>query len=227
MTAVGDNVPEWLSGHRADGRPTLKPHAAFLPLPFVGAKYADGHMMGLAIAVPRDLDLHGESREEVLRRVMGPLLFRSDTGAEKQIKLWRTNAWEWQLEREKRDYPPVTLRPRTWTEPAEQWASVTPVVLHHYPKRNRDDAVERILLDAFESAGLPHPVYMRMHPVPLFEGAGHARSMPDFTEGGENLCRYQVHVVVKFSCPVEGPVLVGRGRFRGYGLFRPVEVKRV
>lgn len=67
---------------------------------------------------------------------------------------------------------------------------------------------------------------MRVQPVSWFEGAGHARSIPEFTEGGNGLCRYQVHVAVKFPVKVEGPVLVGRGRFRGYGLLRPLGVER-
>jgi CRISPR-associated protein Csb2 len=222
MKAAGENVPEWLSGHQPDGKPAQRPHAAFFPLPFVGAKYADGHVMGLAIAIPRDLHLQGESRDEALRRIIGSLLFHETSGEEKTVNLWRGDAWEWKLEREKRDYPPLTLRAKTWTGPEQHWASVTPVVLHHYPKRKRDGDVERILLQAFESARLPAPVEMRVQPVSFFEGAGHARSVPQFTEGGENLCRYQVHVAVKFPFSVGGPVLVGRGRFRGYGLFRPV-----
>jgi CRISPR-associated protein Csb2 len=225
MKAAGEDIPEWLSGHQANGDPTLKPHAAFFPLPFVGAKYADGHVMGLAIAIPRGLDGRGQSKVAVLRRVIGPLLFR-ETGADRIIRLWRSNTWEWRLEREKRDYPPVTLRVKTWTGPSREWASVTPVVLHHYPKRNREDDVRRILLQAFESAGLPQPAQMRVQPVSIFEGAGHARSMPEFTDGAENLCRYQVHIIVEFPVLVQGPVLVGRGRYRGYGILRPIEVSR-
>ncbi len=225
MKAAGENVPEWLSGHRPDGSPTSKPHAAFFPLPFVGAKYADGHVMGLAMAIPREFEAQFETRDAVLRRVVGSLLFRED-GEEKTVHLWRGNAWDWKLEREKREYPPVTLRAKTWTGPAREWASVTPVVLHHYPKRRRENDVQNILLDAFELAGLPRPVEMRVQPVSRFGGAGHARSIPEFTEGGDGLCRYQVHVVVKFPVPVEGPALVGRGLFRGYGLLRPLEVQR-
>lgn len=228
MKAVGQNVPEWLSGHQADGKSSLKPHAAFFPLPFVGAKYADGHIMGLAMAVPREIESGSETREAVLRRVIAPLLF-NDSGEEKAVKLWRNKdghaVWEWKLEREKRDFPPVSLRARTWTRASKEWASVTPVVLHHYPKRGRENDVERIVLEAFESAGLPCPVSLRVQPVSFFEGAGHVKSMPEFTEGGEKMCRYQVHVVARFETPVQGPVLVGRGRFRGYGLMRPVEAQ--
>jgi CRISPR-associated protein Csb2 len=228
MKATGQNVPEWLSGHQPDGRPSLKPHAAFFPLPFVGMKYADGHIMGLAVAIPREIDSHGETKEETLRRVIGPFLFRGD-GEEKTIRLWRTKGtqllWEWRLQRETRDYPPATLRAHTWTGPSAEWGSVTPVVLHHYPKRGRDNDVERILLEAFESAELPRPIAIRITPVSIFEGAGHVKSMPEFTEGGEKLCRYQVHVAVRFPSAMKGPILVGRGRFRGYGLLRPMGAK--
>lgn len=227
MNAVGEDVPEWLSGHQPDGRPSLKPHAAFFPLPFVGAKYADGHVMGLAMALPRAIDPAGGIIEESLRRVLGPLLFRED-GQEKEIRLWRNKAgkpvWEWRLEREKSDSPLATLRIATWTGPATEWASVTPVVLHHYPKRRRTGDVERIVAEAFESAGLPRPVDLRVQPASVFAGATPARSMPEFSDGGEKMCRYQTHVVARFDSPVRGPVLIGRGRFRGYGLLRPTGV---
>ncbi len=224
MKATGVNVPEWLSGHQPDGRPSLRPHAAFFPLPFVGARHADGHVMGLAMAIPRQIEPSDESRDASLRRVLEPLLFR-DTGKEKNIRLWRGDAWEWNAERETREYPPINLREETWTGPSSAWGSVTPVVLHHYPKRNRENDVERIVLEAFESAGFPQPVELRTQPESIFEGAGHVKQMPEFSEGGENMCRYQVHVVVRFRDPVQGPMLVGRGRFRGYGLLRPMEVK--
>jgi CRISPR-associated protein Csb2 len=209
--------PEWLSGHRSDGSPSLQPHAAFFPLPFVDSEYADGHIVGLAVAIPRDIPAHEA------KRVIGPLLFDSDSGKERSIRLWRKELWEWTLERETRDRPPMALRAETWTRPSRFWGSVTPVVLHHYPKRNRDNDVERIILEAFESAKLPRPKSIRSRSVSVLKGAGHAASIPTFSEGGETLCRYQTHVVAEFEQSVRGPMLVGRGRFRGYGLFRPLE----
>ena len=44
--------PEWFSGHRPDGIPTLAPHMALAPLPFVGSHHADGRIMGLALVLP-------------------------------------------------------------------------------------------------------------------------------------------------------------------------------
>ena len=48
--------PEWFSGHKSEGPPTDEPHMALIPLPFVGDSYADGRVMGLALALPRKTD---------------------------------------------------------------------------------------------------------------------------------------------------------------------------
>jgi CRISPR-associated protein Csb2 len=211
-----EGSPEWLSGHERDGSPSQQPHAAFFPLPFVGGerKYADGHLMGAGIAIPRGIGT------EELRRVLGPLFFNG--GAEQDITLY-SHHWKWELERESRERPPIALRQTTWTGPSRNWASVTPVVLHHHPKKSREGDVERILREAFRSAKLPDPVAIRVQSASAIEGAGHARSMPEFDEGGERMCRFQTHVQVLFQIPVIGPVLVGRGRYRGYGFFRPTD----
>jgi CRISPR-associated protein Csb2 len=209
-----EGSPEWLSGHAKDGSPSQQPHVAFFPLPFVGDRYADGHLMGAGIAIPRGID------NEELRRTLGPLFF--DGGQERNVSLY-CNRWKWELERESRERPPIALRESTWVGPSRNWASVTPVVLHHHPKRSREGDVERILREAFRSAKLPDPVSIRVQSASAIEGAGHARGMPEFDEGGDRMCRYQTHVQVLFKNLVIGPVLVGRGRFRGYGLFRPTD----
>jgi CRISPR-associated protein Csb2 len=208
--------PEWLSGHENDGTPSQQPHVAFFPLPFVGDErgFADGHLMGAGIAIPRGIDA------EQLRRTLGPLFFNG--GEERKVTVYSRH-WRWELERESREYPPIALRESTWTGPSRNWASVTPVVLHHHPKKSREGDVERILREAFRSAKLPDPVAIRVQSASAIAGAAHAMGMPEFDEGGERMCRYQTHVQVLFRNLVTGPVLVGRGRYRGYGLFRPTD----
>ena len=160
-----------------------------------------------------------------LRQVLGPLFFDEKTGEERPVRLWKLHdgrkVWSWDLERETRERPPLNLRRAGWTGPSRTWTSVTPVVLHHFPKKDGD--VERIVREAFVSALLPEPPEVRIDRISSVAGAGRAMSLPPFTEGGANLCRYQIHMRVRFEEPVRGPVLVGRGRFRGYGLFRPGE----
>ncbi len=217
MQARGCGVvpPEWLSGHDMSGQPSSHVHAAFFPLPYVGYDHSDGHIMGLGIAIPRGFVASPE-----LRSALGSLFFDADH-QERDIPLWRKGAWQWQIRREDRERPPLTLQRPTWTRASRIWASVTPVVLHHYPKK-RDGDVERIVREAFVSALLPEPEAVEVRSVSLVPGAGHALALPPYTEGGKSLCRYQTHVLARFATPVTGPVLVGRGRFRGYGLFRPV-----
>lgn len=221
MKAAGDPPPEWISGHDATGAPTRAVHLAFFPLPYVGSQYADGHVMGLGIAIPRLLPDNGLTRDEQLRRYLGPLLFDPNTGEEREIPIWQQGVWRWSLEREKRERPPLTLQRQTWTKPSRAWASVTPVVLHHHPKK-RDGDVERIVREAFVSAQFPVPDFVAVGPISRVIGAGHVREAPPFNQGGEDLCKYQTHVVVRFASPIQGPMLVGRGRFRGYGLFKPI-----
>jgi CRISPR-associated protein Csb2 len=219
MKAAGESPPEWLSGHTPDGGPTQSPHVALFPLAYVGFEHADGHIMGLGLAIPRGLVGNHD-----LRRVLGKLFFRLD-GEPTEIRLWRAAAWTWTLERETRERRPRSLQRERWSGPSHIWASVTPVVLHHHPHRTRPGDVERIVHEAFSSALLPVPEQIRIQSVSAHEGAGHARSVPIFEEGGAGLCRYQIHVVVRFGKPVAGPVLVGRGRYRGYGLFAPLHEK--
>lgn len=206
--------PEWLSGHTQGGDPSALPHCAFFPLPFVGGEHGDGHLQGVAMAIP------GGLADEQLRPVLGPLLFDAE-GEDRALSLW-CKEWRWTVRRETSSLPDYNLRAASWTGPSRFWASVTPVVLHHYPKPNRAGDVERIIHEAFRSAGYPEPERLAVRPASAFRGAGHARELPVYDEGGPGMCRYQVHVTVRFAEPVAGPVLVGRGRFRGYGLLRPV-----
>ncbi len=221
MRAAGSAPPEWISGHEPTGAPTRHPHLALFPLPYVGFEHSDGHVMGLGIAIPCVLPHDGLSRDEQLRTFLGPLFFDPESGEEREIHLGRKGVWHWRLDIEKRERPPQTLQRMSWTKPSRTWASVTPVVLHHHPKKREGD-VERIVREAFVSALLPEPQQVAVRPVSRVTGAGHVKELPPFNEGGKNLCRYQTHVVARFASPVRGPVLVGRGRFRGYGLFKPI-----
>ncbi|MFO0825915.1 MAG: type I-U CRISPR-associated protein Csb2 [Gemmataceae bacterium] len=64
----GPNPPEWLSGHAPDGSPSKQLRPAYLPLGFVGHEYADGHLLGVAIAVPRKFE---QEQTELLLRLLG------------------------------------------------------------------------------------------------------------------------------------------------------------
>jgi CRISPR-associated protein Csb2 len=230
LTVCPKPQPEWLTGHAPDGSPSKHPHMAFFPLPFVGTPHADGHIMGLGIALPNNLIGENRPNEQAFRESIGPLFFNPTTRSPRELKLWKETkdagekAWLWELQRELRQDPPLSLKASTWAGPSDCWASVTPVVLHHYPNKAKAEDVERILRDAFKSALLPDPESIQVSVVSAHTGAGSLRDVPAFTEGS-GLTRYSTHVVATFPHKVTGPMLVGRGRFRGYGLFRPLNRK--
>lgn len=206
--------PEWISGHAADGSPSPKPHLAFIPLPHVGHEHAEGHLLGMALAVPR-----GIPEEE--QRHLGDVLF-DDQGLprELEIRMGRTGVWKIQLD--EGDDARTALQPETWTagrDGLERWATVTPIVFDRHPKKPGD--AEETIAAACERIGLPRPKDVILTPVSMFIGAPHARRYPLIQrKTGGNL--HHTHAILTFDHPVVGPILLGAGRFRGYGLCRPM-----
>ena len=210
--------PEWFSGHRPEGGPTAAPHLALIPLPFVGAEHADGRIMGLALALPSDLD-----RQEA-GRCLAPILHDSATGLPREHRLFDGQWFECALELEARERPPRNLDPDTWTQESCVWASVTPVVLNrHYKGKDRWEQAAESVKEMCQHIGLPRPREVLLHPVSLVEGVPHSREFPQLERRGSGGRRSHNHAVIVFDEPVRGPMLVGAGRFRGYGLCRPMD----
>jgi CRISPR-associated protein Csb2 len=217
---------EWFTGHSAPGQPATSGHLALLPLSFVGAEYADGHILGLALAFPRAVP--AAERALCLRgRLFGPL------GDDLEPTLQMGNLGTWTLRREERSAPPLALRPATWSEPSSVWASVTPVVLDRHPKHDARtertqwrDEVAAGIAQSCERQGLPRPEVIDVDKTSWHRGAPRSRPGPGgmpWLPGKEGSSpRQQVHVLVQFPCEVQGPVLLGAGRFRGYGLCKPL-----
>lgn len=213
--------PEWFSGHAADGRPSREPHLALFPLPFVGAERADGRVMGLGLALPGGLDPM-EAAD-----CLGGVLHETDSGLPRATRLFDGKWFECVVEPETRESPPVSLRVQPWVRASRTWASVTPVVMdrHHDGADKWMHAAEGIK-DACERIGLPRPREVLLHPVSLIEGVPHAREFPPMVRKSDGGRRHHSHAVIVFDEAVRGPVLVGAGRFRGYGLFRPADQGR-
>jgi CRISPR-associated protein Csb2 len=224
-------VPDWVSGHDGPDGPKLadgRGHIALLPLPFVQEwqrgreHYADGHIMGLAIALPRDTP----ARERA--KALGPILFDKDNKPKPlQLKMGRAGVFV--VQRDTRPSPPQrNLQSLTWTRPNRRWMSVTPVVLDRVPKTDRqkdrqawNEEVARTISGSCTNQRLPEPLAIRVEKTPLVVGS--LRAMPG--QGGFPQYRpgsVQVHIEVEFPAPVQGPIVLGAGRFRGYGLCRPV-----
>lgn len=228
LKKCGVTAPEWLTGHRSNGGPSESPHIAILPLAFSGVQYADGHVLGLAIAFPRDVP----ARERA--RALRPILF-DPRGQPTEIRLTLGKLGVWTLRQEERVAPPLTLRAETWCQverPSAIWASVTPVVLNRHPKidseKNRAawfSEVAEIVAKSCEHAGLPRPVEIDLDKTAWHQGAPRARpgagGFPLLQGKPGAPARQQVHVWLRFASPVTGPLIIGAGRYRGYGLCKP------
>jgi CRISPR-associated protein Csb2 len=143
---------------------------------------------------------------------------------------------------------PLTSRRKTttrdyWCRPARRWLTVTPIALDRFPgnlrstqQETRDRAVAEAaagIVQACVNAGLATDpadvtkVTVRLD-APLVgipaSPAGRTspgqRHFPGYRVG-QGTPRACVHAEIEFAEPVRGPVLIGAGRFLGYGLCLP------
>jgi CRISPR-associated protein Csb2 len=216
LAACPEPIPEWLSGHAPEGEPSRAPHVAFLPLPLVARGYADGRLVGLALALPRNL-----APDEAARLLAS--VFRDRYGQPHRIRLFDGPWLEGEVELETREIPPASLRPETWTGPARTWASVTPVVLdRHFDGKDKWERAAETVKDACEYAGLPRPAEVLLHPVSMLEGVPRSNQFPRLIRKKDGGQMHHAHALIVFGEEVQGPVVVGAGRFRGYGFCRPL-----
>ena len=220
-------VPPVLTGHAADGRRFEGPHLVVLALPWVGHRHADGVLRGIALLLPESAGGAGSRALDAALRSW----LDSDTGRAR-LHMGRLGAWT--LERYTAAVPVRTLEPWTWTRPSRTWATVTPVALDSNPgnmfasdpdvRVRAQREAERVVARACQRIGLPAPVSVELDGSPWVTGARHARAFAPFPRraGPERFRRVLVHAFLRFAEPVEGPVILGAGRYLGLGLCRPL-----
>jgi len=205
-----ERVRALLSGHAPDGKPMKDPHLAFLPLAFVGHEHADGHLLGMGLLLPAGLTR--DERRAALRVI----------AQVKQLKLGPLGVWNVTAVTE--SSPPQSLRSDTWTahpEGATHWFTVTPVAFDRHPKtRNKADhqrELATIVAKSCERIGLPKPREFITTPVYAQLGS----PTPSRSSIAKTAATAATTAILVFDKPVRGPVLIGAGRFRGYGVCRP------
>lgn len=240
MSAVPDPVPPWLSGHEPDGSPTRQPHLSIVPLAFVGNEHATGRLMGLGIVLPAAVRSRWDDGspavwkerrdfEGALARLMSenPDGEQAVGGQALALRLGPAGVWKLEL----RPQPSqASLRPDRYVASACVWHSVTPIALDRHLKGKdtewRDEAAG-IVADACLNTGLARPSHVEVFKhsaargVPAAWPVGGAPRRPDWARPGFLKQRKLVHARIVFSEPVEGPVIVGAGRFAGLGLCLP------
>lgn len=228
MSHAEDPTPSLISGHGHGGGPLEGDHLAVIPLPVVESVHAKGDLLGVALVPPRTLSL------DALRPLYGAIArweqVTSVTGENPRVLLNMGRLGVWVLERSLDTSPLANLRESTWTRPSRAWASVTPMLFDRHPGNfhsgrasSRARAITRankIIRAACERIGLPAPIEVELSTSPFFRGSSDCHNFRRRTGEREN--RPLLHARLVFADPVRGPVLLGAGRYRGLGLFRPI-----
>lgn len=198
-----DRINSYVLGHgNGHGR-----HMSFVPLPSIGTMHTRSSVRRVMLVEPAGED--GSITELLQTKLAGAEVVSLVIGGPAKPVCVLEEA------------PSSDGVLRFYLRPAPIWESVTPVVLHGFNSEHGKFSLkktEQLLYQAFEKSG-----YTRQHigelyfqPAPFWAG----------TEGAlqirvpQHLSKWpRVHVSVRFTEPVPGPVLVGIGRHYGIGLF--------
>lgn len=233
MKHAVDPVPEFISGHepvtpgKDETPPLQRAHMSVLPLPLVGNQYADGAIRGFAVCLPAGVSTAERGQlyealhrwDEAVPDRDGLLLVLGPGGA---------LALEW-------DSAPSTLqtlRHATWSHPSKHWATVTPMALDRHPGNLRDNNQRRREKAEIEAASavrascgyanLPEPIEVDLDYGSFLRAVPPATAFPPF-RSGSGPQRALVHAKLAFGVQVAGPIVLGSGRYRGMGLFKPYD----
>jgi CRISPR-associated protein Csb2 len=226
--AMPRRLHEWdqyLVGRKRDGSNAVpaESRVRIIPIPSIGMHYADRAIRRLLVELPSACPLRSE---DVRWAFSGAQLCDPDTGEVKDILLSPSAEHD-------------MLRHYGVGGGGRVFRSVTPVVLPEEVKRRRIEptrklaeakhALERVrelsgaraaVVQALRHAGVRAPAMsIRLQREP-FDGNG-SRVEP-FAEGTRFEKERLWHVEVVFGVPIEGPLLLGDGRFLGLGLMAPV-----
>jgi CRISPR-associated protein Csb2 len=210
-----DPVDPVISGHTPDGQRVEHDHLAFLPLANVGNRWADGAILGCALLLPEEVD----ERE---RRCIYRAVERHTP--ESSVQLDRITLGRGGVMRVSRTPVPkrTSLQPETYRGPHRTWASVTPMVFDRFPKDKPGETRRDILDRACARLGLPEPAAVRFPDHSPLIGVPPASQFVVSPQAGFAR-RPRTHLVMEFAEPVTGPIVLGAGRYFGFGLMRPWE----
>lgn len=201
----GQKVPAGIHGHEGQ-------HVAILALPWAGRPgpkaHADGTIKGVGFAVPRNIT--DDQREELVMALGRARLHRT------KIKLGRLGVFV--LEPVEEEDSIRSLAADTWTGASRRWATVTPVIFGHYPKKGVEEAVIKMC----GIQGLPQVEALEVRPDAFWAGVDPAWKFRMVRSEEDDSRRLRFHVSIEFAEPVQGPLLLGKHRHFGMGLFRPM-----
>ena len=191
--------PRILHGHGFRGRGYEI--ARYLALPDVGFEYSRGQILGLALWLPRTSDsiTRQKARDAAyaIRRLVAP-------GIEVDV-----------YPRDQAAERPFATNPRRWVRYSRIWTTAIPAIHERHCTLDLPELARWCL-----HAGLPEPVAFRSTRTPIVPGALDLAPV-EVKRPGRPGIPYS-HVELHFTEAVAGPVVIGSGRQRGFGLCLPV-----
>lgn len=223
-------VPQWISGHQPGSghtAPALDNHLALFPIADVKHAHARGRIMGIGIAFPRSetagvdpitLRLDWKKAMSALFP-QGASLELANTSGDALLNLAPADPTESRR----------AFELARWIGPATTWASITPVVFDRHPKPHFEkdpiaweESARKIVIAACLRIGLPTPVGVEVSLYSPIAGAPPSAAFTPPPSRPGRPARVHFHVSLTFEQKIIGPVLLGAGRFRGYGLLAPL-----
>ncbi|GAA4918033.1 type I-G CRISPR-associated protein Csb2 [Streptomonospora salina] len=204
LSRIGDAAAGQITGHTDPGRG----HVGYIGLVDVGHANARGHLLGMGVLLPEDLDTDAAVQ---LRHAL--------TG-EEGVRVKMGRAGHLDLTYEPWPSTPRRLTPGYWSAGAGGaccWSSATPLMLDRYIRPSTDRAAE--VARCLVTAGYPEPVRVEVGDAPLLAGAPHRMNPKTFPQNRPR--RKMLHARITFPHPVRGPVAAGSLRYLGLGLFAP------
>jgi CRISPR-associated protein Csb2 len=217
---------ELISGHQPDRTASTEPHLAIVPLANVGWPYSTGDLLGFAAVLPRAIQ--DDARRGGAR---GDLRFRADSGRRERSCGGASGLG-------------FRVASATLGGAIARIASAAPLVRRFENLGQRHPAAARSLRRSqrpvrrgcYYRCGLPQYRFARARRYRDSQARGGARSALclcvrrvaqrhrlELSQRRQVRPAPRRHVILHFGSPVEGPVILGAGRFYGFGLCLPPE----
>ena len=213
-------IDGFISGHQGAGQSRAE-RPAIVPLGNIMHEHADGRLLGFALVMPK-------SATPEQWRLMSQIIYGDldEDGAMAPLDSVRLGGRDVRIESASTSRL-FGLSPGRYAGVSARWSTVTPILLSRRPDSGRrhsgaadpDVVGEQVMRDCALS-GLPRPVSVEAHQGSSRHGVMPARA---FRQNRERPPRWATHATVLFDRPVRGPILVGAGRYSGFGLMVPVE----
>lgn len=217
-----ERINSFIHGHGSEktGQATTDDRLMFLPLPSITPLKVES-IRRVMVVTPA-----GGSTKELRNLLNGVELFAE--GAAEPVAMLAL-------------LPQSDPTVKKYTQPSSLWSTVTPVLLPGYDdpghlrrklQNGSDSATQKKMLDklntralqllqkAFLQAGFPKDLVDQIHFDWSSVGFRPGVDLASKYVRPENLNKFPAyHVQVRFPIPFQGPLAIGAGRYRGFGLF--------